>query len=139
MKTLLLLTCSALVAQTTIKPDQLRAAAPDAPKPTLIGYTSTKGFQPVTLGANIGVTQTATGWIIDALPATFQPPTLTRTLTRVSPDAGGAYPLTANGALFRNGLLMARDTDYTWAAGKATPKTPWAADDIVIAEEIEIK
>lgn len=132
------LVAAALSAQTTIKPDQLRAAAPESPKPVLLAF-SAKGFTPVALGAGIGITQTATGWIIDVLPATFPPPTLTRTRTQVAPDAAGTYPLTPLGTLYRNGLAMAPGVDYTWAAGRATPKTPWAADDVVVADEVSIK
>lgn len=130
---------AAAYSQTAIKPDQLRAAPPDpASKPVLLAF-SVRGFTPVTLGPGITATQTAAGWVIDVAPNAAPAQKLTRTRTQVTAAADGSYPLTDVGVLFRNGLAMTAGVDYTWAAGRATPKTPWAADDIVIAEEIEIK
>lgn len=138
MKHLLFFTAAALSAQTTIKPDQLRAAPPETPKPVLLAF-SAKGFSPVTLGPGITATLTAAGWVIDVAPPSPTVITLARVRTQVTADASGSFPLTAAGALYRNGLLMTAAVDYTLAAGRATPKTPWAADDIVIVEEIELK
>ena len=132
---LLIFAAIAIHAQTTIKPDQLRAAAPEAPRPVLLAF-SAKGFAPVILGPGITATMTATGWVIDVAAAL---PTLTRTRTLATPAADGSYPLTANGALYRNGLLMTAGVDYAWAGGRATPKTPWAVDDIVVADEVTIQ
>jgi hypothetical protein len=125
-----------LLAQTTIKPEQLRTTAPDAPKPVLLAYTL-RGFQSVTLGPGITATQTATGWTIDVTPATVKFK-LVRTQTQLTPAADGSYPLSETGVLKRNGLSQTAGVDYTYTNGRATPKTPWAADDVVVADEITL-
>lgn len=135
MKTLFFISM-ALSAQTTVKPDQLRAAPPETPKPVLLAFT-TKGFQPVFLGSEFTATQTATGWTIGLVSNSVKA-TLTRTLTQLTPAADGSYPLSPTGVLKRNGLSQTAGVDYTWANGRATPKTPWSADDIVSADEITL-
>jgi hypothetical protein len=136
---LLLIATATLYAQTSIKPDQLRAAPPDAPKPVLLAYTSGKGFQAVTLGPGFTVTMTASGWVIDVAPTPAPALRIARVRAQVMAAADGSYPLSDIGVIFRNGLLMTAGIDYTLSAGRATPKTPWAADDIVVADEITVQ
>ena len=124
--------------QTGIKPDQLRATSPEAAKPVLLAF-SVRGFTPVALGPGIVATQSATGWTIDIAPSAAPAPRIVRSRLAVTPSADGSYPLTENGVLFRNGLAMTAGVDYTFAAGRATPKTPWPADDLVIADEVTIQ
>lgn len=135
---ILLLTALIATAQTTIKPDQLRAAAPEAAKPIILAF-SAKGFTPVVLGPGITATQTSTGWVIDVAPAPAPSLKLARTRAQVTAAADGSYPLTSLGVLYRNGLAMTPGVDYNWASGRATPKTPWAADDLVTTEELELQ
>ena len=129
MKHLLFILCLPLLAQTTVKPDQLRPAAPEAPRPVLLAF-SLKGFTPVTLGPGISVTLTPTGYVIDAA-ATKWTLSVAQTVLALSPD--GSVPLAPNATLKRNGLHMTPGIDYTYSNGKATPKTPWAADDLLVA------
>ena len=129
MKHLLLILGLPLLAQTTIKPDQLRPAAPEAPRPVLLAF-SLKGFTPVTLGPGISVTVTPTGYTIDAAGSKF---ILTVNQIILTPLADGTLPLAPNAVLKRNGLHMTPGIDYTYSNGKATPKTPWAADDTLVA------
>lgn len=124
--------------QTGIKPDQLRATAPETAKPVLLAF-SVRGFTPVALGPGIVATQSATGWTIDIAPSATPAPRIVRSRLAVTPAADGSYPLTENGVLFRNGLAMTAGVDYTFAAGRATPKTPWPADDLVVADEVTIQ
>ena len=123
--------------RTTLRPDQLRVFPPQGSRPVLLAFED-GGFFPLTLGPTLGVTKTAAGWEIFVISSPTKPPILVRTETVVTAAPDGSFPLTANGALYRNGLRMAADIDYTRANGRATPLTPWAASDTVIAEEVSI-
>lgn len=135
MKYIFFLVTVSLQAQTTIKPEQLRAAPPEAPRPVLLAF-GPKGFTPVTIGPAISVSTTVNGYIIDVF--SWKQPVLTVVERLVTQSADGSYDVPQNASVYRNGLRMAAGVDYTRAAAKITPKTPWAADDIVVIEEITL-
>jgi hypothetical protein len=134
MRLLLMFAALPLLAQTTIKPDQLRAAKPEG-APLLLACNQA-GCTPVRLGPGITARIDGEFFVIEVAAAK---PRIVRTRAQVAAAADGSYPLAENGTLFRNGLAMTAGVDYTWSAGRATPRAPWAADDIVAAEELEIK
>lgn len=125
---LLILFTLGLQAQTGIVPEQLKTSVTNvAVRPRVIVRTPT-GFDFATLGPafTVGGSSTA-GYVIDAF--TFKTPSLLVTL--VKPTTSGNYPMPGNSAIYRNGLLMTPDVDYTLTAGEAVPKTPWLNSDTV--------
>lgn len=133
-----LLFVAALHAQQGIKPDQLRAAAPEGPRPTLLAYTL-RGFQAVTLGTGITVTQTASGYTIDVAAAPAPKVTAVLVQTVLARASDGTYPATPNAVICRNGLRLRLGSDYTVAGGRIVPSAAWAADDEITADEWRVE
>ena len=136
----ILLAAVALSAQTTtsIKPDQLRQTPAQSTSPILLAF-SPFGFTPVILGLGITVTQTPNGYLLDFAAPPAPKAKISRLQYILTRAFDGTYTLTGNTILYRNGLLMTPGADYTLTAGRVTPLTPWATDDIVVADEIRIE
>jgi len=140
--TLIIATALCLLAQTptSIRPEQLRSAAPEAPRPTLLAITL-RGFTSVTLGPGISVTQSPNGYTIDAAPAQspkFNIVLIQSTLPRA---ADGTYPAAPNSIIHRNGLRMELGSDYAVSNGRIlfAASAGVTADDKITADEFRIE
>lgn len=123
MKTLVLILFGVLAqAQTSVKPDQLRAAP--APTLRLVAFDASGRLALLEIGAGIELVGST------LVASASAPPMLVK--TRLVRDSAGNYPATT-GVVTRNGVVQEEGGDYAIRApGTLVPALPWDAGDIVL-------
>jgi hypothetical protein len=112
-----------LQAQTSVKPEQIRAQP--APAVRLLAFDSTGRLMLLDLGPGVQIVGSMVTAAVDASPPVI-------VSTRLKRDASGNYPATV-GLVTRNGVVQERGGDYNLTSAGLVPVTPWDAADIVLA------
>lgn len=129
MRLILALLSLPLIAQTTIRPDQIRLVPSPLTTPAMAVKLAAWDAAGTLTYLDIGPGVAISGGKITATAQLATPVLITTRMTR---SADGTYQA-PTGIVCRNGVIQREGDDYTVAAGVMTPVVQWSADDTILS------